>query len=182
MTYTRAQLQYRLYIAAGAMLFTGALISTFFSTLKMLYWRLDSYTAMASTINRPIKYFVYQVNASTQPLNWFWDNSPTPSFIDLSYSSHWKFLVIYLLIFVGAALFATGRGMMRKVEEVEPLIEAQLKAPAEEGVPAKTLQELEDSTLVGKAPSFFSQTRLLVVWPLGAAAVYLGLLWMLGII
>ncbi|MGE8311259.1 MAG: hypothetical protein ACN6QR_17130, partial [Pseudomonas protegens] len=33
MTYTRAQLQYRLYIAAGALLFTGALISTFFSTL-----------------------------------------------------------------------------------------------------------------------------------------------------
>lgn len=178
MTYTRAQLQYRLFIAAGALLFSGALISTFFSTLKMLYWRLDSYTAMASTINRPIKYFVYQVNANTQPLNWFWDNSPTPSFLDLSYPSHWKFLLIYLLIFVGAALFATGRGMMRKVEEVEPLIEA----PAEEGVPAKTLQELEDSTLVGKAPSFFSQTRLLLVWPLGAAAVYLGLLWMLGII
>ncbi|QZI68526.1 hypothetical protein K5F93_19180 [Pseudomonas protegens] len=68
MTYTRAQLQYRLFIAAGALLFSGALISTFFSTL------------------------------------------------------------------------------------------------------------------VGKAPSFFSQTRLLLVWPLGAAAVYLGLLWMLGII
>jgi len=72
--------------------------------------------------------------------------------------------------------------MIRKVEEVEPLIEAQLQAPVEEGVPAKTLQQLEDSTLVGKAPSFFSQTRLLVVWPLGCAAVYLGLLWMLRII
>lgn len=182
MTYTRAQLKYRLFIAAGALLFTGALISTFFSTLKMLYWRLDSYTTLASTINRPIKYFVYQVNANTQPLNWFWDNSPTPSFLDLSYPSHWKFLLIYLLIFVGAALFASGRMLMRKVEAVEPLIEAQLNAPVEDGVPAKPLQQLEDSTLVEAAPAFFSQTRLLLVWPLGCAAVYLGLLWILGII
>ncbi|MFJ2381717.1 YniB family protein [Pseudomonas protegens] len=182
MTYTRAQLQYRLYIAAGALLFTGALISTFFSTLKMLHWRLDSYTAMARTINRPIEQFTLMVWENTRPLNWLWDNSPTPDFIRLSNSVHWKFLLIYLLIFVGAALFTSGRMLMRKVEEVEPLIEAQLNAPVEEGVPAKTLQQLEDSTLVGKAPSFFSQTRLLVVWPLGGAAVYLGLLWMLRII
>lgn len=182
MTYTRAQLKYRLFIAAGALLFAGALLSTFFSTLKMLHWRLDSYTTMARTINRPIEQFTVMVWENTRPLNWFWDNSPTPDFIRLSNSVHWKFLLIYLLIFIGAALFASGRALMRKVEEVEPLIQAQLQAPVEEGVPAKTLQQLEDSTPVGDAPSFFSQTRLLCVWPLGGAAAYLALLWMLGIL
>ncbi|RBJ78298.1 hypothetical protein C3L29_028020 [Pseudomonas sp. MWU12-2534b] len=182
MNYTRAQLKYRLQIGAGTLMFTGALISTVFSTLKMLHWRLDSYTAMASTINRPIQQFTLMVSENTRALDWFWDNSPTPDFLRLSNASHWKFLLIYLLIFVGAALFASGRTLMRKVEAVEPLIEAQLNAPVEDGVPARTLQQLEDSTLVEAAPSFFSQTRLLVAWPLGGAAVYLGLLWMLRII
>ncbi|WP_025130634.1 YniB family protein [Pseudomonas sp. PH1b] len=182
MNYTQAQLRYRLAIAAGALLFSGALISTCISTLKMLYWRLDSYTTMASVINQPIKYFVYQVNAYTQPLNWFWDNSPLPSFIDLSYPSHWKFLVIYLLIFVGAALYGWGRSLMRKVEEVEPLIQARLNTPAEEGVAAMTLQQLEDTTPVEPGVSFLSQTHWLCVRPLFFAALYLGLLWMLGIL
>lgn len=61
MNYTQAQLKYRLSIAAGALLFTGALISTVFSTLKMLHWRLDSYTTAAATINHPIKNFMFTV-------------------------------------------------------------------------------------------------------------------------
>ncbi|MGC5703119.1 hypothetical protein J4P02_23235 [Pseudomonas sp. NFXW11] len=182
MNFTQAQLTYRLAIAAGSLLFSGALISTFFSTLKMLHWRLDSYTAMASVINRPIDAFISTVNANTQPLNWFWDNSPTPSFLDLSYSSHWKFLLIYLLIFVGAALFAWGRSLMRLVEQVEPQIQARLNAPVEEGVAAMTLQQLEESTPVGPLPSIRTQARLLSLWPLSIAAVYLVLLWMLHII
>ncbi|WIE47931.1 YniB family protein [Pseudomonas sp. GM17] len=182
MNYTQAQLKYRLAIAAGALLFTGALISTVFSTLKMLHWRLDSYTTAAATINRPIKNFMFTVYENTRPLDWFWDNSPTPDFIRLSNPPHWKFLVIYLLIFIGAALFTWGRTLMRKVEEVEPLIQARLNAPAEEGVAVMTLQQLEDSTPVEAVPSFFSQVRVLCVLPVGIGVVYLGVLWVLRIL
>lgn len=182
MNYTRAQLKYRLQIGAGALVFTAALISTVFSTLKMLHWRLDDYTAMARTINRPIQQFTLMLSENTRALDWFWDNSPTPDFIRLSNAGHWKFLLIYLLIFVGAALFASGRTLMRKVEEVEPLIQAQLNAPVEEGAAVMTLQQLEDSTPVGAVPSFFSQVRLLYVLPLSIGAGYLGVLWMLGIL
>jgi hypothetical protein len=174
MNYTQAQLKYRLAIAAGALLFTGALISTVFSTLKMLHWRLDSYTTAAATINRPIKNFMFTVYENTRPLDWFWDNSPTPDFIRLSNPPHWKFLVIYLLIFIGAALFTWGRTLMRKVEAVEPLIQARLNAPAEEGVAVMTLQQLEESTPVEAMPSFFSQVRVLCVLPVGIGVVYLG--------
>ncbi|BBN54115.1 hypothetical protein TRE132_22400 [Pseudomonas chlororaphis subsp. aurantiaca] len=90
--------------------------------------------------------------------------------------------MIYLLIFVGAALFTWGRTLMRKVEEVEPLIQARLNAPAEEGVAVMTLQQLEESTPVEAVPSFFSQVRLLCVLPLGIGVVYLGVLWMLHIL
>lgn len=182
MNYTQAQLKYRLSIAAGALLFTGALISTLFSTLKMLHWRMNSYSDAAVLLNRQIKDFVSMVHNNTQPLEWFWDNSPTPDFIHLSNPPHWKFLVIYLLIFVGAALFTWGRTLMRKVEEVEPLIQARLNAPAEEGVAVMTLQQLEESTPVEAVPSFFSQVRLLCVLPLGIGVVYLGVLWMLHIL
>ncbi|AZE04323.1 YniB family protein [Pseudomonas chlororaphis] len=182
MNYTQAQLKYRLSIAAGALLFTGALISTLFSTLKMLNWRMNSYSDAAVLLNRQIKDFVSMVHNNTRPLDWFWDNSPTPDFIHLSNPPHWKFLVIYLLIFVGAALFTWGRTLMRKVEEVEPLIQARLNAPAEEGVAVMTLQQLEESTPVEAVPSFFSQVRLLCVLPLGIGVVYLGVLWMLHIL
>ncbi|MEW7857541.1 YniB family protein [Pseudomonas chlororaphis] len=182
MNYTQAQLKYRLAIAAGALLFTGALISTVFSTLKMLHWRLDSYTTAAATINRPIKNFMFTVYENTRPLDWFWDNSPTPDFIRLSNPPHWKFLVIYLLIFIGAALFTWGRTLMRKVEAVEPLIQARLNAPAEEGVAVMTLQQLEESTPVEAVPSFFSQVRMLCVLPVGIGVVYLGGLWVLRIL
>ncbi|ROL86239.1 YniB family protein [Pseudomonas chlororaphis] len=182
MNYTQAQLKYRLAIAAGALLFTGALISTLFSTLKMLHWRLDSYTTAAATINRPIKNFMFTVYENTRPLDWFWDNSPTPDFIRLSNPPHWKFLVIYLLIFIGAALFTWGRTLMRKVEAVEPLIQARLNAPVEEGVAVVTLQQLEESTPVEAVPSFFSQVRVLCVLPVGIGVVYVGVLWMLRIL
>ena len=182
MNYTRAQLKYRLFIGVGALMFTGALISTVFSTLQMFKWRLDDYTAMAGTINRPIKNFLYWLYQNTRPLDWFWNNSPVPDFIRLNSSQHWKYLVIYLLIFVGAALFASGRALMRKVAAVEPHIEAQLSAPAQDGVPVMTRQQLEDSTLIGDVPSFFSQARLLYVLPLGIAVVFLGLLWTLRVL
>ncbi|UQS92618.1 YniB family protein [Pseudomonas chlororaphis subsp. piscium] len=79
MNYTQAQLKYRLSIAAGALLFTGALISTLFSTLKMLNWRMNSYSDAAALLNRQVKDFVSMVYNNTQPLEWFWDNSPTPT-------------------------------------------------------------------------------------------------------
>ncbi|AJO77827.1 YniB family protein [Pseudomonas sp. MRSN 12121] len=182
MNYTQAQLKYRLAIATGAVLFTGALISTLFSTLKMLRWRMNSYSDAAALLNRQIKDFVFMVYNNTRPLDWFWDNSPTPDFIHLSNPPHWKFLVIYLLIFIGAALFTWGRTLMRKVEEVEPLIQARLNAPVEEGAAVMTQQQLEDSTPVGDVPSLFSQVRLLCVLPVGIAVVYLGVLWMLHIL
>lgn len=71
---------------------------------------------------------------------------------------------------------------MRKVEEVEPLIQARLNAPVEEGAAVMTQQQLEDSTPVGDVPSLFSQGRLLWVMPVGIAVVYLGVLWMLHIL
>lgn len=182
MNYTRAQLKYRLFIGVGALMFTGAVISTVFSTLQMLKWRLDDYTAMATTINRPIKNFMYWLYENTRPLDWFWNNSPVPDFVRLNSAQHWKYLLIYLLIFIGAALFTSGRALMRKVEAVEPQIEAQLNIPAAEGATVMTRQQLEDSILIGDVPPFFSQARLLYVLPLGIAVVFLGLLWMLRVL
>ncbi|BBN54116.1 hypothetical protein TRE132_22410 [Pseudomonas chlororaphis subsp. aurantiaca] len=69
MNYTQAQLKYRLSIAAGALLFTGALISTVFSTLKMLNWRMNSYSDAAALLNRQIKDFVFMVHNNTRPWN-----------------------------------------------------------------------------------------------------------------
>ncbi|WEK11723.1 MAG: YniB family protein [Candidatus Pseudomonas colombiensis] len=182
MNYLRAQLLYRLSIAAGALTFSAALISTVFSTLKMLHWRLDNGTAMSETINRPITQFTVWLNSNTRPLDWFWDNSPTPDFIRLSNASHWKYLVIYLLIFLGAALYSWGRTLMVKMEAVEDQMEAQLKLATPDGETAMTREQLEDSTVIDEIPSFFAQVSLLVVKPLTIGLIGVGLLWMLRII
>ena len=93
----------------GIVIAVPAIISTFISILKVFYFRIDDGSQIGGAIARPFKQLVFFIYEKTQALNFFWNNSPTPNHAIISEPHNIYFIVIYLIIFVGFAFYASGK-------------------------------------------------------------------------
>lgn len=154
----------------GAAIIAPTIISTAISFLKMIYFRLDDGTQLGSMIARPFKQLISWIYQNTQALNFFWENSPTPNHMVLSETHNAYFLAIYLLVFVGFALYASGAKMASRLSKINEKIENQLIEESLKGAGARSREEIERSTEI-PSNSIFTQLHQLYLAPVITAVI-----------
>lgn len=110
---------------AGWVVFIPALISTIVSLLKLAHQQSTDSDKINAVIGDFINVVTEMIRVNTPFLNTFWNNSPVPDKL-LGFEGHnLSFLLIYILMFVGLALSASGIRMSRQVKFIRENIEDQ---------------------------------------------------------
>ena len=150
----------------GVAISVPALVSTVISLLKMIYLRIDDGTQLGSTIARPIQALVSLVYENTERfLGWFWEHSPTPDPMHLTKLENGYFLAIYLLIFLGMALFSSGNKLARRLNDINQKVEDQTIMESIRGSEARTREQIENEVEIPPS-SIFSQFHQLYLAPI----------------
>ena len=164
----------------GAAIIVPSMISTGISFLKMLYFRLDDGTQLGGMIARPFKELINWIYQNTQYLSLFWEKSPTPNHMVLSEPHNLYFIVIYLLIFVGFAFYASGAKLASRLAEINEKIENQLIEESIKGAGARSREEIERTTEIPSS-SIFSQLHQLYLAPVITAVIGAVLIKVIGV-
>jgi hypothetical protein len=165
MHYRQAVRQSIIKRVLGAIVFLVGGISTAISFLRMLYFNFDDGTAIGSTISKVFQKLVYTIYEHTQFLNFFWEHCPTPSLNQINTQDNVYFILLYLSIFVGAALYSSGKKLAIRLKIINEAIENQLIRESIRGERARSRHELE-STMAIENSSIFSQVHQLYIAPL----------------
>lgn len=164
----------------GAAITIPAVVSTGVSFLKMIYFRLDDGSQLGSMIARPFKELTSWAYQHTPYLNFFWEHSPLPDHLNFSEVQNYYFLAIYLLIFIGAALYASGAKLSYRLAKISEKIEDQILEESIKGTAARSREEIERSTEI-PSNSVFSQFHQLYLAPVVTALLGAALVKILGI-
>ena len=157
MTYQHAGRIAVLKRVLGWVLFIPALISTIISVLKFMDAHSEKEPGISAVMLDFAHVMIDMMRFNTPFLNLFWYNSPTP---DFRHSLNVMFWVIFVLIFVGLALQASGARMSRQARFLREGVENQMileKAKGEEGL---TREQIEARIVVPH------HTILLQIFPL----------------
>ncbi len=157
MTYQQAGRIAILKRIVGWVVFIPAVISTLISLMKFM----DGFTDKQPGINAVMLDFAHVIidmmRFNTPFLNLFWYNSPHP---DFTHRANVLFWVIYILIFVGLALQASGARMWRQSRFLKEGIEDQHILERAKGADGLTREQLEARIVVPH------HTILLQIFPL----------------
>jgi len=164
----------------GAAIAVPSIISTAISFLKMVYFRLDHGSQLGGMIARPFKQLVSRVFENTQFLNIFWGNSPTPNHMDLPDPNNIYFIIIYIMVFVGFAFYASGKKLGARLAKINKKIENQVIEESIRGSAARTREDIERATEIPSS-SIFKQLHQLYVAPVVTAVVGALLIKFLGV-
>jgi predicted permease len=164
----------------GAAIIVPSVISTGISFLKMVYFRLDDGTQLGGMIARPFKELINWIYQNTQYFSFFWEKSPTPNHMVLSEPHNLYFMVIYLLIFVGFAFYASGAKLASRLKEINEKIENQLIEESIKGAGARSREEIESTTEIPSS-SIFSQLHQLYLAPVITAVIGAVLIKIIGV-
>jgi len=170
MTYQQALKQSILKRITGFIIFVFAILSTSISFLRMLYFNFDDGSVFGNALSKLFQKLVYAIYENTQFLSIFWDNCPTPSLNQINNQENIYFLFLYLSIFVGAALYSSGKKLSTRLKNINKSIENQLIHESIKGTRARTRQEIEESIPVERS-SFFAQAHQLYLAPLAVAVI-----------
>jgi YniB-like protein len=155
-TYKDALAKSRIKMIVGVVITAIAFVSTVVSLLRMLYFRLDDGTNLGTVFSRPFKNLAIFVHEKTQFLDFFWFYSPTPSLVNISDPENIKFGVVYLSIFVGLALYASGDKLAVRLRKIDERIENQLLEDSISGERMRTIEEIRVSAEIPNS-SIFTQ-------------------------
>jgi len=164
----------------GAAIAIPALVSTVISFLKMVYFRLDDGTQFGAALARPFKQAVYWIYEQTQLLGFFWDHSPVPDQFNLLDIQNLYALIIYSGIFVGAALYASGRKMAARLAVINEKIEDQLIEESVKGANGRSREEIEKTTAI-PSNSVFAQAHQLYLAPVIVGVIVAAVVAIIGI-
>ncbi len=157
MTYQQAGRIALLKRVAGWVIFIPTVISTLISLLKFMYQRSEKQPGIDAVMMDFAHVMIEMVRFNTPFLNIFWHNSPQPNFHSGLNVGFW---IIYILIFVGMALQASGARMARQARFLREGVQDQLileKAKGEEGL---SKEQLDARVVVPR------HTILLQIFPL----------------
>ena len=157
MTYQQAGRIAILKRVAGWVIFIPALLSTLISILGFMFKHSEKQPGIDAVMLDFVHVMVDMVKFNTPFLNVFWQNSPVPEF---SGSANLSFWFIYILIFVGMALQASGARMWRQSRHVKEGIEDQMILEQAKGSEGRSRTQLEEKIRVPH------HTILLQIFPL----------------
>nr|WP_314265947.1 YniB family protein [uncultured Moellerella sp.] len=159
---------------AGWVIFIMALISTLVSLITLAGKRGVTGEGINAVVNDFIKIMTEMVRQNSSWLNFFWNNSPVPSVQSGFSSANIGFIVIFIFIFVGLALSASGIRMYRQVKFIRENLEDHVIIEQAKG------NNISKDELVKKVTiprhTIFTQGLILYFWPIVfGIALYFGL-------
>lgn len=163
---------------AGWIIFIPALISTLISLMLFLEKSREQREGINAVMQDFSHIMIDMIRFNTPFLNGFWSRSPVP---DFSHGTNVSFWLIYILIFVGLALQASGARMWRQYQHLKEGIEDQLILENSRGAEGRSRQQLEEKLVVPRH-TIFLQIFPLYILPLLIAAGGYFILKLLGFI
>lgn len=157
MTYQQAGRIAILKRVAGWIIFLVALLSTLISVLSFMFKHSEKKPGIDAVMLDFVHVMIDMIRFNTHFLDIFWLNSPVPEFQG---SANIGFWIIYILIFVGLALEASGARMWRQSRHIKEGIEDQLILEQAKGSEGRTRLQLEEKINVPH------HTILLQIFPL----------------
>lgn len=145
MTYQQAGRIAILKRVLGWVIFIPAVVSTFISILKFMYDHSEKQPGINAVMLDFAHVMIEMMRFNTPFLNLFWYNSPTP---DFRHSLNIMFWVIYVLIFVGLALQASGARMSRQARFLREGVEDQMILEKAKGPDGQTREQIEGRIVV----------------------------------
>ena len=157
MTYQQAGRIAVLKRVLGWVIFIPAVISTLISILKFMYQHSEKQPGINAVMLDFSHVMIEMMRFNTPFLNFFWYNSPQPDFHQQPNVLFW---VIYVLIFVGLALQASGARMSRQAKFLREGVEDQLILEQAKGPEGLNKAQLDSKIVVPR------HTILLQIFPL----------------
>jgi hypothetical protein len=145
MTYQQAGRIAVLKRIAGWVIFIPAVVSTLISVLKFMYDHSEKQAGINAVMLDFAHVMIDMIRFNTPFLNVFWYNSPVP---DFKGSLNILFWVIFVLVFVGLALQASGARMSRQVKFVREGVEDQMILEKAKGPEGLSRQQVESRIVV----------------------------------
>ncbi len=136
---------------AGWIIFIPAVISTLISVLKFMYEHSEKQPGINAVMLDFAHIMIDMMRFNTPFLNFFWYNSPLP---DFQHQANITFWIIFILIFVGLALQASGARMSRQARFLREGIQDQLILEQAKGADGLTKAQLEERIVVPRHTIF----------------------------
>ncbi|AFJ46675.1 YniB family protein [Shimwellia blattae] len=152
---------------AGWVIFIPAVISTLISVLQYMYQHSEKKPGIDAVMMDFAHVMIDMVRFNTPFLNLFWHNSPLP---DFNHGLNVGFWIIYVLIFVGIALQASGARMWRQSRALKEGIEDQLILEQAKGPDGLSRSQLEARLVIPR------HTLLVQYFPLYILPVIIGVI------
>ncbi|QHM70849.1 YniB family protein [Mixta intestinalis] len=178
MTYQQAGRVAIIKRVAGWIIFIPALISTLISLLGFMFQHSGKRPGIDAVLLDFMHVMIDMIRFNTPFLGFFWRNSPVPNFHSGSNIGFW---VIYILIFVGLALQASGARMWRQSRHLKEGVEDMLILEQAKGDEGRSRQQLEEKIVVPRHTLFLQIFPLYVLPVIIAIAGYF-VLSLLGLI
>ncbi|EXU74065.1 YniB family protein [Erwinia mallotivora] len=178
MTYQQAGRIAILKRSAGWVIFIPALISTLISLMGFLEKSREKREGINAVMQDFSHVMIDMIRFNTGFLNSFWNNSPVP---DFNQGSNITFWIIYVMIFIGLALQASGARMWRQSRRLKEGVEDQLILENARGTEGRSRQQLEEKIVV-PGHSIFLQFFPLYILPVAVAVAGYFILKLLGFI
>ena len=147
----------------GWVVFIVSLISTLASLIKLAAMKGLEGEGINAVANDFIKLMAEMARQSTPFLNVFWNNSPVPQVANGFSGSNMGFTVIFIFIFVGLALSASGLRMYRQVKFIRESLEDHVILEKAKGIDVSK-EELESKVTIPRH-TIFTQFFVLYFWP-----------------
>ncbi|QCR36322.1 YniB family protein [Nissabacter sp. SGAir0207] len=144
MTYQQAGRIAVLKRIAGWVVFIPALLSTLVSLLNFIYAQSKQTQGINAVMIDFMHVMIEMARFNTPFLNTFWQNSPVPVLGQGLAGANLMFILIYILIFVGLALRASGARMSRQVRHVREGVEDQMILEQARGTEGRSREQVEE--------------------------------------
>lgn len=152
-------------MAGGALIGILSLISTIMSLLLMLYYHTADGTRLGNAIALQVKRLISFCYEHTSALHWLWDLAPIPDIRNPMSKESLVFAVVYLGVFVGAALFGSGSQLRARIKRIKLEIEDQVIKDSIAGTVRRSRRQIEDDVEIPSS-SIWNQWHTLYLAPL----------------
>ena len=129
----------------GWVMFIPAVITPRMSVLKFMYEHSEKKPGIDAVLMDFAHVMIEMMRFNTPFLNFFWYNSPLP---DFKHSLNIGFWIIYILVFVGMALQASGARMSRQAKFLREGVEDQLILEQAKGPEGLTREQIAERIVV----------------------------------
>ena len=160
MTYQQAGRIAVLKRVLGWVIFIPAVVSTLISVFKFMYDHSEKQPGINAVMLDFAHVMIEMMRFNTPFLNVFWYNSPTP---DFHHKLNIGFWIIYVLIFVGLALQASGARMSRQTRFLREGVEDQLILEKAKGADGLSREQIESRIVVPRHTIFLQIFPLYVL-------------------